>query len=272
MTSATTGRVTIRNLSQTTLQRMEVAPIGFSVTSVATRDCGLTEGGGIACNRPLDSGQTAAIRFATTGVSGAASAYLVGDAGGTTAAVAFVEAGNACPDLEATVAGAQAEMKALQGEIAKLNRRLQRLGRAVPARAVKPMKQAVARIARRIVNLRKALHGAQTGLRACNQGQRKAAAAAACDTQWKASAQAAGKADGLKDALTGERRVARSARPLILTLKKIGPQPGGKKALANLTALTVLPGKTARAFSAAKAAAKRTDSALTGCNAALDQG
>ena len=134
------------------------------------------------------------------------------------------------------------------------------------------MRQAVARIARRITNLRKALHDAQTELRACDQGQRKAAAAAACDTQWKAAAQAAGKADGLKDALAGERRVARTARPLILTLKSAGPQPGGKKALANLKALTVLPGKTARAWSAAKAAAKRTDSALTGCNAALDQG
>ena len=272
MTSATTGRVTIRNLSQTTLQGLEVAPIGFSVTSVATRDCGLTEGGGIACNHPLDSGQTAAIRFATTSVSGPASAYLLGDRNGATAAVAFVEAGNACPDLEATVAGAQAQMKALQGEIAKLNRRLQGLGRPVPARAVKPMRQAVARIARRVVNVRKALHAAQAELRACDQGQRKAAAAAACDTQLKAAAQAAGKADGLKDALAGERRVARTARPLILTLKSAGPQPGGKKALANLTALTVLPGKTAHALSAARAAAKRTDSALTRCNAALDQG
>ena len=116
--SATTGRVTIRNLSQTTLQGLEVAPIGFSVTSVGTRDCGLTEGRGIACNHPLASGQTADIRFATTSVSGAASAHLLGDRNGATAAVAFVAAGNACPDLEATVAGAQAQMKALQGEIA----------------------------------------------------------------------------------------------------------------------------------------------------------
>jgi hypothetical protein len=76
----------------------------------------------------------------------------------------------------------------------------------------------------------------------------------------------------LKDALAGERRVARTARALILTVKSAGPQRGTKKALANLKALTVLPGKTARAFSAAKAVAKRTDSALTGCNAALDQG
>jgi hypothetical protein len=273
MTSPTQGRVTIRNLSQTTLQKVEVSPIDFSVSSVATPDCGLsTEGGSIACNRPLPPGQTAAISFGTTSVSGEASAYLVGYTGGTVAGFAFVEAGAPCPDLQANVAGMQAELKTLQGEIAKLNRGLHSLGRAVPAKPVKPMKQAVARLQRRLAVIRKELRVSQKQLHACAQGERKAAAAAACDTQWKAAAQAAGRAAALKESLAGERRVARSARALIVSLKRLGPRPGARKAIATLTALSVLPGKTAHAYSAAKGAAKRANTAVTRCNAALDQG
>ena len=274
MTSPTHGRVTIRNLSTTTFQQLEIAPIGFSVKSVATTDCGVTEGSGIACNRPLAPGQTAAIRFGTTSVSGRVSAYLIGVSGGTTAGFAFVQAGDPCPDMQAALAGSQAQRTVLEKEIAKMNRALHEARAPVTRLRIMAMKATVGKLERRLRAVRAAQRVQQDQLHGCTQGSRRLAAASSCDPQWEAAARTAGTVKALKAALPIERRVAAGARPLLVRVKKLGPSVGAnwKSVLVHLTTLSRLPRKTGRALTRAKAAVRRAESALTRCNAALDQG
>ncbi len=95
------GRVTIRNPGSASFQQLEVAPIGFRVAGVSTADCGRDRGRGHrvpAAARPARS--TAVIHFSAA-LPEIGSAYLF--ATGTDTGIAYVEPGEACPDMVAAL-------------------------------------------------------------------------------------------------------------------------------------------------------------------------
>jgi hypothetical protein len=233
-TSASTGRVTIQNPSPTrSFQLFEISPIGFRVTNVLTPDCGITEGGGIACQGSLGPRRTAVIQFTPDSRPPAASAVL--SAYGSDVGFAFVEAGSPCPDVVASV-------ERLAGETGVVRAHLATLQRSPGAR---PLLRA---LRRKLTALNKQLRTAQRRYQNCATGARKTAAAAACDPQSLSAARAGGTVAGLLDVLPTERRVA-----------------------ARVKALRALPARTEKALGAARGRAARAAQRLSACQASLAQ-
>ncbi|MBA3718087.1 MAG: hypothetical protein H0W87_07675, partial [Actinobacteria bacterium] len=196
MTSPTEGRVTILNVSRVSFQQLEVAPIGFRVRSVSTQDCGTTEGGGIACQGNLGPGSRAVIQFVTEPLAGAPSAVLL--AHGSQTGFIYVQAGDACPDLLAELARLQAQASTVKSQIALAERQLtsaeHSLGRskafANAAAQIRSARSALGPLLHRLAALTRAIRGREQKLKSCEGGgARKAAAATACDDEWKAAAQ-----------------------------------------------------------------------------------
>ena len=280
-TSATGARVTIYNPTTSSYREVEVAPVGFRITNVthfsignkgSARDCGITEGGGVVCQGVLGPGARAVLTLRTTGFAAEPSAVLF--ARDTPTQVAFIVAspGNPCADIAAQLAGARAEATALRGEITKLRR-----GFSVPAAfaaQVKAMNARVGELSRRLAKVRSTVRGYQKQLRACGRATRKLAAAAACDSDETSYERILGKIAGLSQALRVERRIAASARPLVLELKKLGPRAGAgwRTALARLGGLISLPRRTADALDEAKSVANAVVGALIRCETFLTQG
>jgi hypothetical protein len=228
------GRVTISNPGRASFQQFEVAPIGFRVSGVATTDCGVTEGGGIACQRPLGPGKTAVVRFSGA-VEDSSSAYLLATSASETG-LAYVPYGEACPDSVAASIRVRSEASVVRAHLAVL----------LHTRAAKRF---LAPLRRKLAALEKQITATQHGLLRCEQTGRKVAAASACDAKILAVGHASGREAGLRDALPTERRVA------------------GK-----VKALRSLPASTQKKLAAAKAKLKRVTEALLACDASLAQG
>jgi hypothetical protein len=228
------GRVTISNPGKSSFQQFEVAPIGFRVSGVATTDCGVTEGGGIACQRPLGPGKTAVVRFSAA-VDDSSSAYLLATSAEDTG-LAYVPHGDACPDAAATSTRLRSEASVVRAHLALLSR----------SRAAKHF---LAPLRRKLAALEKQIATAQRGLLQCEQTGRKVAAASACDAKMLSVGHASGRVAGLGDVLPTERRVA-----------------------AKVKALRRLPSSTQKKLADAKAKLKRVKGALLTCDAALAQG
>jgi len=228
------GRVTVANPGSASFQQLEIAPIGFRASAVATPDCGVTGGGGIACQRPLGPGKTAVIRF-TADVSDTSSAYLFAGNGGGTGA-AYVQYGGPCPDVVASVTRLHSEAAVVRSHLAVMSR----------SRAAKPL---LAGLRAKVVSLEKKVKAAQRAYLKCTRSGRKAAAAAACDAKLMSVGRANGRVAGLREVLPTERRIA-----------------------ARVNALRSLPADTQKKLAAAKAAVARATKALADCDASLAQG
>ncbi len=228
------GRVTISNPGTASFQQFEVAPIGFRVSGVTTTDCGVTEGGGIACQRPLGPGKTAVVRFGGA-VPDSSSAYLLATSAGDTG-LAYVPYGDPCPDSAASSTRVRSEASIVRAHLAVLSHTL----------AAKPF---LAPLRRKLAALEKQIAAAQRGLLRCEQTGRKVAAASACDAKMLSVGHAKGREAGLRDVLPTERRVA-----------------------AQVKALRSLPASTQKKLAAAKAKLERVTEALLACAAALAQG
>ena len=228
------GRVTISNPGTASFQQFEVAPIGFRADGVATADCGVTEGGGIACQRPLGPGKTAVVRFGGA-VPDSSSAYLLATSAGDTG-LAYVPYGDPCPDSAASSARVRSEASIVRAHLAVLSH----------TRAAKPF---LAPLRRKLAALEKQIAAARRGLLRCVQTGRKVAAASACDAKMLSVGHASGREAGLRDVLPTERRVA-----------------------AKVKALRGLPPSTQKKLAAAKAKLERVTEALLACDAALAQG
>jgi len=228
------GRVTIRNAGRASFQQFEVAPIGFRVSGVATTDCGVTEGGGIACQRPLGPGKTAVVRFSGA-VEDSSSAYLLATSADDTG-LAYVEHGDPCPDLAASSMRIRSEASIVRAHLAVMSRN----------RAAKPF---LGPLRTKLAALEKQIAAAQRGLSSCERTGRKVAAAAACDAKLLSVGRAVGREAGLRDVLPTERRVG-----------------------ARVKALRSLPSSTRKTLAAAKAATARAVRALAVCDASLAQG
>ncbi len=215
------GRVTISNPGTASFQQFEVAPIGFRADGVATADCGVTEGGGIACQRPLGPGKTAVVRFSGA-VPDSSSAYLLATSAGDTG-LAYVPYGDACPDSAASSTRLRSEASIVRAHIAVMSRN-------------RAAKRFLAPLRRKLAALEKQIAAAQRGLLRCEQTGRKAAAASACDAKMLSVGHASGREAGLRDVLPTERRVA-----------------------AKVKALRSLPASTQKKLAAAKAQAQARD-------------
>jgi len=237
MTSATAGRVTIHNPNETqSFQQVEVAPVGFRVTNVLSPNCGISEGGGIVCQNTLAPGGARIIRFATDSLPGLRSAVLL--AHGSETGLAYVQAGDPCPDLQANLARVQAEAGVLKSHIATLSRVRQARPSLGPLRA-------------RLAAVKKELAAQQRQLKGCRAGRAekaKAAREAACDLLGRTLARAEGRTAGLSAVLPVERRLA-----------------------AKLKALKRVAAATGKALTEAKAASARAAAALRACDASLSQ-
>jgi hypothetical protein len=231
-TSASTGRVTIQNPGKTrSFQQLEVAPIGFRATNVLTPDCGITEGGGIACQGNLGPRRTAVIEFTPDSRPADASAVL--SANGSDVAFAFVQAGTPCPDVVASVSRARSEASVVRAHLASL----MRVGKA--RRYLGPLQ-------RKLAALNRQINATQRTYNKCSAGTRKTAAASACDADALRVANAAGRQAGLQDVLPTERRVA------------------GK-----VKSLRALPRKTQRTLTTVRATVARATQRLTACQTSL---
>ena len=168
-------------------------------TGVATTDCGVTEGGGIACQRPLGPGKTAVVRFSGA-VPDSSSAYLLATGAGDTG-LAYVPYGEACPDSAASSSRVRSEASIVRAHLAVLSH----------TRAAKPF---LAPLRRKLAALEKQIAAAQRALLRCEQTGRKAAAASACDAKMLSVGHASGRVAGFRDVLPTERRVAAKVKAL----------------------------------------------------------
>jgi hypothetical protein len=199
-TSAGTARVTIANASSTrSFQRLEVAPIGFQARAVASPDCGITEGGGIACQRNLGPRRTAVLRFTPDSRPSAASAVL--SAYGSDIGFGFVQAGSPCPDLIAAVAQTRSEASIVRAHLALLARV------ANARRYLRPLRRKLAVLDRQVA-------AEQRNYVNCSAGTRKTAAGSACDADALRVANAAGRAAGLRAVLPTDRLIAVKVKQL----------------------------------------------------------
>jgi hypothetical protein len=234
ITSAGTGRVTISNPSATrSFGQLEVAPIGFRVTNVLTSDCGITEGAGIACQASLGPRRTAVIRFTLDSRPAAASAVL--SAAGTDVGFAFVQAGDPCPDVAASISRVRREASIVQAHLALLAR----VGRA---------RAHLGPLRRKLAALKAQIEAGQRNFLKCAAGTRKTAAASACDADGLRVAHAAGTLAGLQDVLPTERRVA-----------------------VKVKSLREVPQKTRQKLTAARVKLARMTQGLAACQASLSQ-
>ena len=279
-TSVSTGRITVHNPSTLSFRPIEVAPVGFRVTGISrvaigtrniTPDCGITEGGGVACQGPLGPGKTATLTFSTGSFGAQPSVVLL--AGDGPSAFVVAAAGNPCADIESSIAGLQAEANALQGEVAKLKRGVAVRAGAL-AKQIRGIRTQVAGLERRLASVRSALRKAQKQLRACLPQSQKGARVAACDPESKTAARTRGKAKGLAEALVVERSVSAKARPVVARLKNLGPRAGARwrTAVARLSGLVRLPQATSSALLEAQGVAIAADSSLGACETTLQQG
>jgi hypothetical protein len=281
-TSETTGRVTIRNASKTSFNRLEVEPVGFFIRSVTrfsigkgnrAQDCAVTEGGGAACQGALGPGQTAVISFRTTPSTEGGEVVLL--AHGAQTGFIDVPAGDPCVDLAGLVERLRAEAGALKPQVAQMERELRAAKTALHgaklAAAEKRVDQATAalgKLSRRLAAVKKEIAAAQQQLRSCEKGTpRKTAAAVPCDAQTLAVARTAGKVRGLAEGLTVERRVAAKAKA---AQRLARPRVG--KALKHLNALIALPAKTQKTLVSTARAAARAGIALDDCQTSQTQG
>jgi len=278
MTSATEGRVTILNASESTFQQLEVAPIGFRVANVKTQDCGVTEGGGIACQGTLRPHESAVIQFVASPFSGTPSAVLLA-LGGETGFI-YVQAGDACPDLSGQLARIQAQIAPVKSQIALAERQLtgaqHSLGSsqafAKATAQIRSARSALRPLRQRLTALRRAVRGREGKLRSCEGGGAlKVAATGTCDDESKAAGRAGGTVVALLTALSVERRVAKRARTAVPLIKRVGPRGGAgwREAIAHLSVLIAVPGKTQSALNMAEARSFSADTALTNCYRSL---
>lgn len=276
MVSPSVGRVTFHNATGATLQQFEFAPVGFRVASVQTADCAVTEGGGIACQGELGPDDLGVITFTTDPFIGQASAALVAH-GSSAAGIAFVQAGDPCPDLRAALAGFKVRAAAVNAQIARVKRELAAvdgaLGRgkgfAKARKQLKAARNALAALMKTSRTLARDVQREQADIKSCESNARPGAPTA-CGNEWSAAAQGFGVAEGLAGAVANERRVATKARAALVLVKKAGG-PGSRAAIAHLNALIALPGKTQSALARARSQFAGARSAFTACEAALAQ-
>ena len=183
--------------------------------------------------RSLRPGATTAITF-TAELPQAASAYLV--AQGSDTGLAYVEGGDPCPDVFASVSRLRSEASVVRSHLIRLKEA------GAPGSLLAPLQRAGVRLTAQIA-------AAQSAFAGCRSGARKAAAAAACDAEAQSLARAKGKLAGLLKVLPVERRVA--AR---------------KKSLRSIAA------KTLGAIRKARASSAQARGVLADCDASLSQG
>jgi hypothetical protein len=311
-TSSTTVRVTIQNPStERAFEELEMVPIGFRITGVksvssggskrAAEDCSVGLGGTVTCKRKLRLGDMVVAVLTVDPFTGNPGLYVLAHNPFTTAFI-LVPLGDPCADLRAKIAQLQAEAKALKSQISNTEKEVKEAERALhrgkiylrgtllpgenqrnaankveeAEKRVNDAKSSVKKLKQRLDDLEEEIRARQRHLQDCEEeGQRgKTTAAAACDPEGKAAAKAEGKVDGLSEALPVERRIAASAKAAVPLIKSIraAAGPGGRQALVHLNALVALPGKTQKALTAGKAAAKRADTALAACQTSLTQG
>ena len=192
---------------------------------------------------PLEPGGTFAFPLRTAGFSDSVGAFLV--AQGNATGLAYISAGDPCPDLRAGLAQLKARRAALKGQIVQVQKHLARAQRAVrqkrfgeAATQLRAARERLAGLRQRAAEWDKAVKAAE-GLSGCGGGAtRNAAAGAACDTEWIATGRTAGTVRGLTQALEGERRIGRTAKRAAVLVKRVGGA-GVRPAVARLTALVL---------------------------------
>jgi hypothetical protein len=276
-TSPTAARFTIHNPGKQTFSELEVVPIGFAIQNVTSGSCAVTAGGALDCGMQLGPGKTAVIRAVTDPAPDGASIVLL--AHGDQTGFADVDEGDACADLKAKLAEKQAEAVALRQQIATTGKALERAVAALDGVNAATAKRRIARAEKALKKLKRRLRTVEADIRARERhvsscqggGERSLAATTACDAEGNADAQARGRLTGLNEALAVQRTVAGDARAAIVLLKKAGGR-GVRGAIARLTVLDGLPGKTQAAVATARRKWADAEEALASCEAALTQG
>lgn len=274
-TSPTAARFTIHNPGKLSFAQLEVVPIGFEIKGVVSGSCAVTEGGALDCGMPLGPGGTAVIRAVTDPVPSGAKVVLL--AHGDQTGFADVTEGDACADLKAKLAEKEAEAVALRQQIATTGKALERAvaalqdGNAGAKRRIARAEKALKKLKRRLRAVEADIRAREGHVSRCHEGgERQLAAATACDAENSADATARGRLNGLNEALSAQRTVAAEAKAAIVLLKKAGGK-GVRGAIARLTVLVGLPGKTQAAVATARRKWADAEEALAACETALTQ-